>query len=257
MRQLIFIAFLLFSFTASGQYLTDNYVALDLSFGPRGFSTSQGDYSLAFDTNIKSYSFEKTLTDQHDFFGFNIGLSFGKYKGLNHQIFFDGPFGGEGTGVFGYTIGWGFAFELDKSDILLRPALGISNGGSNIVFGSFAVDSVSQLILGEEFNDTSVAVELDQRSTFFIPELKATFLIAQKWGLFATAAYDVRISNKKQNFNFRGGDSSKSVEINDPFLSYMRTDFIPAIAVDDDIFEPGGLRLSFGIAFYFNKDLYD
>jgi len=245
------------SFSASAQYLTESYAAFDLSIGPRAFSSATGIYSLSFDTNLESHSFERELSDSHNYFGYNIGVSFGKYKGLNHQIYFEGPFGGEGTGMFAYSLGWGFAFELDQSDILLRPSLGIANGGSNIEFGNFTVDTVSQLILGEEFNDTGVAVELEQRSTFLVPELKATFLLAQKWGLFVSAAYDIRISDKTQKFRFIGDDTTKESELSDPFLNYLRSDFLPAVTVDENIFDPGGLRLSFGIAFYFNKDLYD
>lgn len=240
----------------SAQQLTERYAALDLGLGPRSISTTAGSYALGFDTNIETFLLEKEIEDSFNYLGLNLGLSFGKYRSLSHNLYFDVPIGGQGSGRAGYSIGWNFAIEAGQFDILLRPAIGIATGNSNITFGSIQIDTISQLINGTEFNDVNLSVDLEQNSNYVVPELKATFLIAQKLGIFVSAAYDYDFSMKRQNFSF-GDTDGVDVDIDDTFLRYSVAGTNLNTSVTDNIYVPGGLRLSFGISIYYNKDLYD
>ena len=264
MRYFILTLVLLTANSISGQHLTEEYVDLGIGFGARSIGATPGLYNLSFDTNLEEYSFEQNILENNTYTGINIGLSFGKYKGLNHTLYFDLPIGravgGSGSGKAGYSIGWGFAFEVGNFDLLLRPSIGISNGNTDYRFGSFRVDTISQFINGEEFNDVTVNVHLNHRSTYVTSDLKTTFLIAQKLGLYFSVGYDHQFTNKIERFNFTSiGDntSSQSIEIQDPYLQYQEIQIGASNPVIANILQPGGLRFTFGIAIYYNKDLYD
>lgn len=254
LKQIIILALL--PLALFGQGLTEKYVSFDIGWGQSSLSTTYNNVSLAFTENSfreLPFSFERNIGEAGSYNRVLLQLKFGRYKGLSHSIYFDGSISDHGKGRFGYSIGYNYPIEIGIYDLLLRGSLGISNGEASYDIGEIAVDTIGIVIDDTDYIDTDVNIYLSSRTTYLTPKLEVTFLIAQKFGIWAALSYDHTISKGDQVTRFaasKGDWKDTKLNFDSDFYDFKVDGAAPA----DRLFDTNGVGFSVGLSSYFNRD---
>jgi len=256
MKYLFLIGFCLITLSPIlSQGLTEKYVSFDLTLGKKSIRPVSGDYSLSFTENSireLSYNFNETPKSKLDFTDFKIGLKFGRYKGLSHELFFDVSVACTGTGLFGYSLGYNIAIEPKNFDILLRPSIGISNGSASYNFTEFNVDEDGIVLDDNDYIDTNINANIESNVWMLTPNMEFVFLYEQKFAVAFNVGYDYVLSQGEEVIAFLPDDSSyattKANLTNDTYNFTVNTEKIT------HVFDASSIKFSIGISTYWNRD---
>ena len=130
------IASLFFLANLSAQDFPNKYRSVHLAFGPRTLDTNPGTISTSFVDNSPSMdNLNSTIEvlDKYNRLGFNLGINFGKYRGLSHSFNFDISLGEHMGGLFYYSLGYSIPIEVGENVFMIRPNI-------NLGFGNYGFD---------------------------------------------------------------------------------------------------------------------
>ena len=253
-KKLIIPILMLCFFETQAQGLTEKYVSFDLSLTRSSFEASGESLGLSFSENSireLAFDFEKSLEQEFQKTGLDIGFKFGKYKGLSYSLFMDITPSDIGKFKFGVSAGYNFAIPLGIYDLLIRPSVAVSTANINLDIGEIAVDTFGIVIDDTDYIDRTVNISVFESLAFLTPRLEATFLIEQKIGISLSAAYDIPFSRGEQTVRFTAQDfDSTSLSFDDNFHDFTLDGILP----EENIFVTQGLLFSLGISWYYNRE---
>jgi hypothetical protein len=241
---------------AKAASLPERYRALSIKFGPRTLDTKPGVITTAFiDDSPSQDNFYATtdIKDQYNSLGFHISYDWRRYSGLNHSIFFDVSLGDNKGGVFGYSIGWSIPLT---GELIVRPALAGMFGNNSFKLGQIENNAGYIKIGNEEYTDNYLDVGLTGGVVLYGPEIDIRYILGDKIHLILNANYD--IGSQQSNApeleftppsNGRNQNtSSKKIDGSNPLVLYN------GIKMTSMPYSVGGIRMSLGISYVWNKD---
>jgi len=194
----LFVAFIfLISLTNSyGQSLAEKYFNLKFSYNPLTINAIDGIYNVTYTNDKGVYPSLYEIVPSYKLNQYNIGLGFGKFKGLNHTIFFEFLKGKIEKGQFGYSIGYNFALEGDKNDFFVRPGVGFMYGNTSLTFEEFNNSNRFINLYGEKYEAKKAKIMQTYTSSVLRPSVTFTYLIKQIFGISVELGYNVDLSKK-------------------------------------------------------------
>jgi|GEM_PF-5872461 len=254
MKQLIIFCLFIFSTQLNAQELTENYKAVQFGYAAKTITGNAGIYSFDLIGTSNTISASSQIFEQYEYNTFDISFNFGKYRGLNHKLFFNVPNGDTGSGKFGYGIGYNFVIPLGQSNVIINPGILISTGGTTDNSILHSVPDVFQIEDVTFMNNYSISYS--GNASFITPKLEATFLIKQKVGIRLEIGYDYAFS-ESQSITIQSDieDDDTKIDIDYP------SDNISSITSSNPAFEWPLLKYStpsalIGISYYWNHDVY-
>ncbi|MDF1697385.1 MAG: hypothetical protein P1U56_16195 [Saprospiraceae bacterium] len=238
----------------NGQGLTESYTSFDIRILKGTMSPETGNLALSFTENSireLEYSFNNDYDGSISYTALEIGLKFGKYKGMSYSLDLSAPLSGQGKGKFGLSVGYNYPIPIGTMDLLFRPSLGFTGGSSNVNIGEISVDTVGIVIADTDYVDRDVNVDISQSACYLIPKLETTLLFEQKFGLSFSVAYDYEVFNNEQEIEFTATDfDATDVAFSDTFIDLQFNGTRPT----DNIFTSNGLTFALGISWYYNRE---
>jgi len=248
-------AILFFVTQLDAQHLPDSFFSTEFGIGPRMIQTEGGNYQLDFsDQSGKAYSFSKEINDPFVVVGLNFALSWGSYAGFTHSLYTDFPASQNGSGKFGYAIGYNFPIEVGVYDVLIEPSVGYTQGKTRFKFAEISVDSTGLNFFGRDYASEVINLKLTQRSRYVNTMLKFTFLKRQERAFGLEIGYDFEIQDRGEFISFDGSQTGPILLPYDNSFINLSRDNNP---VKQKFFQPGGLRITLIYGFYKSKDKFD
>jgi len=192
----IIIICLFSSLDSVGQGLAEKYFNIKFSYNPNTVKTNEGEYNIIYKNDKGTHPSIYNLLSSYNTNQYNIGLGFGKFKGLNHTIYFELLTGKIKKGQFGYSIGYNFAIEGNKNDFLIRPSLGLMFGNTSIIFEEiYSTDRIIPLY-GEKYEAKSAEIQQTHTNYLSRPSVTFTYLFKQILGISVEMGYNIDLSKK-------------------------------------------------------------
>ena len=236
------------------------YRGIVFGLGPRFLDTDPGIISTTFvddSPSMDSFNSNFDIKDSYTQVGINFGYKFGRYRGLSHDILFDISASNNYQIIFGYSLGWNFLFDMGGKDIVIRPAL--QAFGSNQVFqiGQIQNNAAYIQIEDRQYFEEELNLELRSELLAISPRLDVTYVFADRWDCFLKMAYDFPRDNTNPRLDFSVPSDLRTE--NSPATSTLDIDGDnPSVRYNGEKLEslpynPGGLRLTIGISFLWNR----
>ncbi|MEL7422445.1 MAG: hypothetical protein AAFN81_05610 [Bacteroidota bacterium] len=236
------------------------YRSLFIGLGPRFLDTDPGTISTTFvddSPSMDSFNSDFEIKDRYTQVGINFGYKFGRYRGLSHDILFDISASNNYQIIFGYSLGWNFLLDVNGKDIVVRPAL--QAFGSNQVFQIGQIQNNAAFIQIDDtrYFEDELNLELRAELLAISPRLDITYVFADRWDCFLKMAYDFPRENTNPRLDFSvpsnlrtddsPTDSTVDIDGDNPLVRYNgeKLESLP--------YNPGGLRLTLGISFLWNR----
>lgn len=282
MKALLTLFFSLFSFFVFGQWATpvvttseadvfipapkeslylQRYRSAFLGVGPRYLNTDPGTIETTFvDDSPSMDSFNSTfdVKDGYTQFALNIGYKAGNYRGTSHDYLLDVTLGKNYTAKFAYSWGWNFLTKLNGNDFVIRPAIQGLLAGSGFRIGQIQ-NNAAYIQIGEtQYYEGELDIRLQATSVTFAPRLDFTYIIADRVDVFFKAAYDVPAGNSDATLQFSvpdgigtdsGNTTTSTVKVDDDNLTITYN----GDPLESLPFTTGGLRVTFGISYLWNR----
>lgn len=178
-----------------GQGLAEKYFNIKFAYNPTTVKTNEGQYSVTYINDKGTHSTIYNVLSSFNTNQYNIGLGFGKFKGLNHTVNFELMTGKIQKGQFGYSIGYNIVLEGNKNDFLIRPALGLMFGNTSITLEEiYNKDRIINLY-GETYEAISAEIQQTYTSYLSRPSVTLTYLFKQIIGISVEMGYNIDMSN--------------------------------------------------------------
>lgn len=236
------------------------YRSITLGFGPRFLDTNPGTITTTFvddSPSMDSFVSDFDVQDGYTQFGINFGYKFGRYRGLSHDLLFDVTTSKSYTIKVAYSIGWNFLFDLGNKNLVIRP--GLQGFFSNTSFQLGQIENNAAYIqIGErQYFEDELNVELRAESGSVAPRLDITYVFAERFDAYIKAAYDISSNNTNPRIAFEVPDGDRTAD-SPPDSSLMIDGDNPLVTYNGEKLEvlpynPGGLRLTVGVSFLWNR----
>ena len=180
-------------------------------------------------------------------------MTYGKFRGFDHSIYFDLGFGDLSSVKFGYALGFGRSYDFGIFNLLIRPQLGISYGTTTWEMGEMPTSDVTGIrSIHEVFEDGVARADLTSSNFYLTPSVDFSFLIKQRFALKFTAGYDYVINDSRQQIKFTSIESSKNVKVDldDKLIHFSNNEY----AIRNNLFSSSSVRIQFGLGYYWNRD---
>jgi len=203
-KERFIISFIIVLFNAIpnsfGQSLAEKYINVRFAYNPITVKTNGGDYNVTYTNNKGRFSTIYEILSDYKMNQYNIGIGFGKFKGLNHTISFELLNGKIKKGQFGYSIGYNIVMEGDKNDFFIRPAVCLMYGNTSINYEEKTNTDRFITLYGERYEAESASILQTYTSYLVRPSVTFTYLLKQRLGFFLELGYDLDMGKNKSKF---------------------------------------------------------
>lgn len=255
---MIFIVCFSVSQQTFGQGLAEKYFKVQFAYNTFSVATNEGPYNVTYRNDKGTHTSLYNIATNYSTNQYNIGIGFGKFKGLNHTVNFELMTGKIQKGKFGYTVGYNIAFEGKKNDFLIRPALGFLFGNTSIVFEQINNKDRFIPLYGEMYEAKSAEILQTHTNYLTRPSVTFTYLFKQILGISFEMGYNIDLSGSTSKYQviFKEFDDADT-----PLINNISEDNYSVINSQgelskDKIYNLSGFYWSVGLSFYKSFD-YD
>jgi len=250
----LILSFLITSFCAFSQGLTEKYTSFDLGIVRGNLEFEGSDFNLNFTENSireLEFIFEKELPSTQDYTALDVAFKWGKYKGISYSAFANFVLTGQGKNKAGLSVGYNYPIEIGIFDLLVRPSLGFSGLSALYSVGSAQIDTIGVVIEDTDYIDRELNISIGHSTCFLSPKFEMAFLIEQKFAITASASYDYAINIGEQDFSYTAMDfDATAVAFDSEFHNFT----VDGVTPTENIFTTNGLIYTFGVSWYYNRE---
>jgi hypothetical protein len=241
-------------FASPPSYVPKYYRSVGIKFGPRWLNTDPGTINTMFADDSPATDFFNSSYDVKDnYFGLGIQLDYSwrRYNGLSHSIFVDLNVGENFGGLFEYSIGWSFTRDVGRF-LSIRPNIGLGFGNYGFKIGQ--IENRTGYIQVNEtiFDDDFVDITLVSQVFLISPQLDVRYGLTENIFVTGQLSFDISSADSNAELRFKSpsgdGEATRKIEGDNPkvTLNDKKLTSLP--------YNAGGLRVSFGISYSWNRD---
>ena len=201
------LLFLLIPFTLQAQetQLPEKYLTVTLTAGPRTLDTQTGDiYASFIDDSFLPDTFTTytPLKDSYTRAGIQIGVHWGKYKGISHSLVLDFAQSENKTNHFAYSIGYSIPVPMGDHHLIIRPNIAGILGNTKLYLGEIQNTSsylqINDLLYYEEY----IELNLTATNALYAPQLDLYYKLHQRYAITLQIGYDIGTQISKPKLQF-------------------------------------------------------
>lgn len=258
MKQLLFLCLaILFSSQIFAQdEVPHKYRAIYLGAGPRTLAAETGTIDFNFVDNSPSMDMIQTSTvveENYNNIGVQFGFMWGRYQGLSYDVNLDFS---KNT-IFEFSIGYTMTMAKGYNTFSIRPGI---NGG----LGTYGFDlgdlenNAGFIQIGEtQFNGDFLNTRLNSSVALWGPRLDLFANIGEHLGIIAKINYDITNEGGNLDINFSDPSTGEN-KVTFGAISLDENTTNPDVKFNGEKlvslpFDTSGLRLSLGIAYFWNR----
>jgi hypothetical protein len=237
------------------------YRGIFFGIGPRYLNNDAGTIVTSYvDDSPSMDNFSTTLEVKEGYLqpALNFGYKGGNYRGPSHDYMMDVSLNTKRYAVkVAYSWGWNFLTKFKNSDLVIRPSIQGVIGNSVFNLGELRNNALYIQVEDTQYYERELNVELRAESVTVAPRIDFTYVFADRWDVYLRAAYDIPTGDINPRLVISvpealrtensPGDSSLDIDGDNPTVTYQgRT-------LTNFPYTTGGLRVTFGVSFLWNR----
>lgn len=251
----LFLALLITGDVCAQDQVPWKYRAIYLGAGPRTLDAEAGSIEFNFVDNSLSMDMLQSTTlveDNYNNVGIQFGFMWGRYKGLSYDLNFDFS---KNT-FFEFSVGYSFTVAKGYNTFSVRPGINVGFGNYGFDLGNLENNAIYIRIDQTDFYGDFLKTRLTSANGNWGPRLDLFANLGEHFGIIAKINYDITIPGDDLKINFIDPDTEDPVTFSPIILKSDTTN--PDVKFNGEKltslpFDTAGLRVSLGIAYFWNK----